>query len=183
MAKTKSKRNCFVSYHHDNDQDYLDEFRELRAGTKFSDYSLKNDIGHLTDETIYQKVREKMRLCSVTIVLIGSRTGHREWIDWEIWSSLRPYTHSYDPNKSFKPNGLLGIYLPVNWSYSIPDRFQDNVESGYAVEMDWEDVYNASKLEKKIAKAFNNREKQHLIDNTRERQDGNYGNFLGIRVK
>jgi hypothetical protein len=178
----KRSTNCFISYHHNNDQDYLEELRELKMGMKFSDYSLKLDIGHLEWETIYRKIRAKMRLCSVTIVLVGSRTGHREWVDWELWASLRPYTHPFDPNKSFKPNGLLVIYLPVNWSHSIPDRLQDNIDSGYAVEMNWEDVFNKKVFQSKIRKAYNRRSQESLIDNRRKRQEGNDINFLGFKI-
>ena len=80
----KKTRNCFVSYHHKKDQKYLLKLRKVITNMKVTDYSLKDDIGHLTDETIYKKVREKMRNCSVTVVLIGETTVHRKWIDWKI---------------------------------------------------------------------------------------------------
>jgi len=83
MAIEQKIRNCFVSYHHDRDQKYISKLRRVIAQMKVADYSLKEDIGHLTDETIYKKVRERMRSCSVIVVLIGERTGHRKWIDWE----------------------------------------------------------------------------------------------------
>ena len=155
------------------------DFRELRAGTTVSDFSLKEDISHCSDETIYKKIREKMRWCSVTIVLIGKRTGHRVWIDREIWASLRRYNHPYDPRKSFKPNGLLGIYLPED-SHSVPDRLQDNIDSKYAVTMHWDQIYK--QLDKKINQAYQNREKQYLIDNGREKLTKNYWDILGIRI-
>ena len=117
-------RNCFICYHHDRDQDYLEELRANKADGIF-DYSLKNDISDLMNETIYKKIRQKMYRCSVTIVLIGNRTAHRKWIDWELWASLRSYRHPTDSSKNFIPNGLVGIYLPV-YSHSVPDRLQDN---------------------------------------------------------
>ena len=60
MAIEKKIRNCFVSYHHDNDQKYLASLRNVITHMKVADYSLKEDIGHLTDATIYKKVREKI---------------------------------------------------------------------------------------------------------------------------
>jgi hypothetical protein len=72
----KKIRNCFVSYHHKRDQKYISKLRKVITQMKVTDYSLKDDIGHLTDDKIYKKVREKMRSCSVTVVLIGERTGH-----------------------------------------------------------------------------------------------------------
>jgi len=180
MAIEKKSRNCFVSYHHDNDQKYLAKLRKVITNMKVADYSLKDDIGHLTDETIYKKVREKMRNCSVTVVLIGTRTGHRKWIDWEIWASLRGYTHRYDPLKSFKPNGLLAIYLPTS-SHSVPDRLADNIKSGYAVSMKWENLERD--FESKVNYAYWNRTNNaYKIDNSREREDSNSINILGIKI-
>lgn len=163
----KKTRNCFVSYHHERDNKYISKLRRVITLMKVADYSLKDDIGHLTDDTIYKKVREKMRSRSVTVVLIGERTGHRKWIDWEIWASLRGYTHPYDPYKSFKPNGLLGIFLPVE-SHSVPNRLQDNIDSGFAVTMKWENLERD--FESKVNNAYWNRTNvPRKIDNSRER--------------
>lgn len=175
-----SVRNCFVSYHHENDQKYLHRLRKTILNARVSDYSLKDDIGHFTKDTIYKKVREKMRNCSVTIVLIGDTTGHRKWIDWEVWASLRSYTHPSNPLLSFKPNGLLVIFLPVS-SHSIPARVQDNINSGYAVCMKWENLQRD--FENKISFAYSRRTKKaHRIDNTRPRQERNYFDFFGFKL-
>jgi len=180
MAIEKKKRNCFISYHHDYDQEYLEELREVITNMRVADYSLKDDIGHLTDETIYKKVREKMRNCSVTVVLVGSKTGHRKWIDWEIWASLRSYTHPTNKLKSFYPNGLLVIFLPTE-THSIPNRLNDNIKSGFAVSMRWKNLQKdfESKVNYAYWKRFNHNDK---IDNTRERQTRNYMNVLGLKI-
>ena len=176
----KKTRNCFVSYHHDRDQKYIAKLRRVITSMKVADYSLKDDIGHLTDETIYKKVREKMRNCSVTVVLIGERTGHRKWIDWEIWASLRGYNNPYEPLKSFKPNGLLAIYLPTD-SHSVPDRLKDNIDSGFAVSMKWGHLERD--FESKVNYAYWNRSNlDYKIDNSRERLDSDYSNFFGFRI-
>lgn len=176
----KKTRNCFVSYHHERDQKYISKLRKVITEMKVADYSLKDDIGHLTDDTIYKKVREKMRSCSVTVVLIGEQTGHRKWIDWEIWASLRGYTHPSDPYKSFKPNGLLGIFLPVE-SHSVPNRLQDNIDSGFAVSMKWENLERD--FESKVNYAYWNRTNvPRKIDNSRERMEEDYWDFLGFRI-
>ena len=121
-----------------------------------------------------------MRNCSVTIVLIGEKTGHRKWIDWELWASLRGYTHPTDPKRSFYPNGLLAIYLPGS-RHSVPERLQDNIDSGYAVSMRWKNLERD--FESKVNYAYSKRTKNaHLIDNSRERIDRNYFNFLGIKL-
>ena len=176
----KKLRNCFVSYHHEYDQKYLRKLRRLIGEMKVADYSMKHDIGDYTNETIYKKVRQKMRSTSVTIVLIGERTGHRKWIDWEIWASLRGYTHPYDTLKSFKPNGLLAIYLPVD-SHSVPNRLQDNIDSGYAVRMKWDNLERD--FESKVNYAHWSRTNiARKIDNGRERMDSNYWDVFGFRI-
>lgn len=180
MAIKQITRNCFVSYHHDYDQEYLAKLRKIIKKMKVSDFSLKDDIGHYTDETIYKKIRRKMYNCSVTVILVGEKTGHRKWIDWEIWASLRSYKHPYDPQKSFRPNGLLAVFLPSN-SYSIPDRLQDNIDSGYVVCMDWEDL--ETEFQEKVELAYKNRNSaKSRIRNKREKIDRNYLSLLGFRI-
>lgn len=164
-------RNCFICYHHDRDQDYLEELRANGADRIF-DYSLKKNISDLMNNTIYKKIRQKMYRCSVTIVLIGKRTGHRKWIDWELWASLRPYKHPFDSSKNFISNGLVGIYLPVN-SHSVPDRLQDNIDSGYAVTIHWEDI--DKDLDDAVEQAYKNRMFfRKRINNSREQMTKNY---------
>lgn len=173
-----NKRNCFVSYHHERDSRYVERLRRIIGPLQIADYSLKDDIGHLTDETIYKKVRGKMRNCSVTIVLVGGRTGHRKWIDWEIWASLRGYNHQH-PLKCFKPKGLLAIFLPCQ-NHSIPDRLQDNIDSKFAVCMNWKNLERdfESKVNFAHWKRTNN---AYQIDNSRKRMERNYWGLLGHR--
>ncbi len=172
-------RNCFISYHHEKDEEALVKLRKVVSGQSLFDYSLKEDISEYTDDTIYQYIRDKMRRSSVTIVLIGERTGDRMWIDWELWASLRRYTHPYDYRHSFLPNGLLGIYLPVD-EHCVPNRLQDNIDSGYAVTMHWRNV--GQSLESKIEEAFINREtKARKIDNSQPKLTDNHTRFLGLR--
>lgn len=167
-----STRRCFVSYHHDLDEDYAIALRDWLSGTTVMDYSLKDDISHLTDEGIYQTIRKKMRRCSVTVVLIGESTGSRKWIDWELWASLREYNNATDPLRSFRANGLLGIFLPTV-SHDIPDRFRDNIESRFAVSMKWENVERD--FYKKIDYAYWKRtHNRYQISNSRIRQLSDY---------
>lgn len=176
----KQSRNFFVSYHHDFDQAYLEQLRELKQGMKVADYSLKEDISEYTDEEIYKVIRDRMRTCSVTIILIGERTGHRKWIDWELWASLRSYKNSRNPRRSFKPKGLLAIYLPTA-SHSVPERLQVNINSGYAVSMRWKNIERD--LESKINYAIWKRDNaSHEIRNNLERFERNAINFLGLRI-
>ena len=176
----KQSRNFFISYHHDYDQKYAKALNKARKGMKLANYSLNSDISEYTDEQIYKVIRNKMRACSVTIILIGERTGHRKWIDWELWASLRGYKNSSNPKRSFKPKGLLAIYLPTA-GHSVPERLQANIDSGYAVSMSWKNL--GRDLESKINYAIWKRDnyKNEIINNI-ERAERNNINFFGFKI-
>ena len=111
------------------------------GGDYFINGSVKDgDIDDsLQDERIRQIIRDKyLRNTTVTLVLIGTETAKRKFIDWEISSSIRDT--SYNPR-----SGLLGIILPtvprdyfgkVPEEY-IPPRLLDNVKTGYAKLHEW----------------------------------------------
>lgn len=92
--------------------------------------------------------------------MIGSETYKRKWIDWEINASLRPYGDR-------KRNGLLGSYLPD--AIDTPARLQENIDTGYAVTMKWENI--SWKLKSKIQEAFD--DKDQLVYNTRLKRQRN----------
>jgi len=153
-----SKRHkVFISYHHGEDQKYADRLREFYGSSRaIIDKSMYADLGHLQDETILKKIRRDHLLDStVTVVLVGNYTWGRKWVDWEINSSLRPYAER-------TVNGLVGIYLPEHSRKHF--RLTDNIESGYALKLNWKDV--ESKLIETIHKAWNRRKRRDLIDNT-----------------
>lgn len=154
----------FVSYHHSNDQDKADYLRTFYGkNNTIIDRSLDEEINSDNDDYILSQIRNNhLKDSTVTIVLIGSETSKRKWVDWEIYSSLRPYG-------SRSRNGLVGIYLPT--AGETPDRLQDNINSGYAVTMNWKDL--STKLNTKIEEAFNNRTKAELVSNSRPRRKRN----------
>lgn len=154
----------FVSYHHANDQAKADYLRtEYGENNTLLDRSLNEAYEDMTDDEILAAIRtEHLKDSTVTIVLIGSETANRKWVDWEIYASLRPYGKR-------SRNGLLGIYLPT--AGETPARLQDNIDSGYAVTMKWENI--SWQLESKIEEAYNNRNKSDLVRNSRKRRERN----------
>lgn len=154
----------FVSYHHANDQEQADHLRVTYGNDNtLLDKSLDEAYEDMSDDEILAAIRtEHLKDSTVTIVLIGSETANRKWVDWEIYSSLRPYG---DRSR----NGLLGIYLPT--AGDTPARLQDNIDSGYAVTMKWENI--SWQLESKIQAAFDNRSKTDLVVNSRKRRERN----------
>ena len=123
-------RKVFVSYSHRLDQSAADEFRMLFSDERdvFIDKSIRHDIGELETDSIKRQLRKLIADSSVTVVLIGSETGGRKWVDWEIYNSL---TQAEGNNR----NGLLGVRIKHK-EHWVPDRANDNIpEMGLII--DW----------------------------------------------
>ena len=158
------RHKVFISYHHDEDQEYADRLRLLYGESKaIIDKSMYDDLSHLQTETILKRIRREHLLDStVTVVLVGEHTWGRKWIDWEIYSSLRGYGER-------TVNGLLGVYLPKHRRKHF--RLTDNVRSGYAIKIKWEDV--ETEFIDAVHKAWNGRRRTNLIDNSRPLRERN----------
>ena len=105
----------FISYHHANDQWYKDTLVKFGKEYKiFDDYSV--DTGDISDDLTTDQIRETirdeyLRDSTVTILLVGTETKHRKYVDWELYSSM------YD-GKINKKSGIIVVQLPsVNPSY------------------------------------------------------------------
>lgn len=134
------KRKIFVSYHHDSDQLYYNEFSRFFSDQyeTIQDRSLDRLIDSDDVEYVMRRIREKyITGTSCTIVLCGPQTRWRKYVDWEIKATLD------------KRHGLIGINLPnnipspINGGCHKPDRLQDNIDSGYAVWTNWESLTEA----------------------------------------
>src|SRR5690606_23807434 len=98
------KRRAFVSYHHDGDQFWYDQFsgwaRDLEL---FTNRSLQEPVD--SDDLqnyVHRYIREHhINGTSITIVLCGPETWKRKCVDWEIGSTVN------------KGHALLGIALPT----------------------------------------------------------------------
>ena len=139
-AMANHRRECmtprhkvFISYHHDNDQAYKEQFEKLFEDRHEIIVSRAVGMGDINEslptETIRQKIRDKyLSDSTVTVVLIGSQTWQRKHVDWEISSSLRDTENS-------SRSGLLGILLPTYPLYAqkkyvkstVPPRLYDNL--------------------------------------------------------
>ncbi|PIW65687.1 MAG: hypothetical protein COW12_00565 [Candidatus Omnitrophica bacterium CG12_big_fil_rev_8_21_14_0_65_45_16] len=137
------RRKVFISYFK-GDKNWVDSFVKQYGPEGEGIFTPKalgvNDIDDFVNsdnpEYIMSQIREKyLGDSSVTIVLIGSCTHSRRYVDWEIKSSLRRGTILAGPI----PNGLIGITIPPlssgpNWPH-LPDRFKRNFQKngkGYA---------------------------------------------------
>lgn len=89
----------------------------------FDDYSVKEPYNSLSASYIKGKIREKIRLASVTICLIGHTTYMSEWVAWEIETSVE------------EGNRLIGVRLHRNFYADIPPR---GLVSRNAPIVDWQ---------------------------------------------
>ncbi|MFC1536782.1 TIR domain-containing protein [Pseudomonadota bacterium] len=87
-----TRRNTFLSF----DFDDIDEVNLLRAHAKndkseieFVDRSVKDSINSERAEYIKQKIVERIRQCSQTVVYITDTTHSSEWVKWEVEKSLQ----------------------------------------------------------------------------------------------
>lgn len=131
----QTKRKIFVSYHHGGDQWYYNEFSRIFSDTYdvAQDSSLDRAIDSDDPNYVMRRIRENnISGTSCTIVLCGGQTPQRKYVDWEIKATLD------------KSHGLIGINLPGSMTNNsgvvVPDRFNDNYHSGYAVWLQWHEL-------------------------------------------
>lgn len=117
------KRRVFISFDHD-DTAQVNGFLGLRNiidNLEFYNHKLDHEIQGQSDAYKRRKIREKyIRPSSVTIVLIGNRTAHSKWVDWEIEDSIAEGNGLL----GFRTNGPIPPRLPSDhvgdWQ---PDKF------------------------------------------------------------
>ena len=170
-----NRHKVFVSYHHDNDQEYRDLFEGLFSDIHDIIVSQSVQIGdidqNLKTDTIRQKIRDEyLRDSTVTVVLIGAETWKRKHVDWEIGASIRQTQYS-------SRSGLLGILLPTYpiypkyYPYTIPPRLYDNIQCGFANIYGWNT--NPNRVQSWIHDAFDRRKKIN--------PDNSYSSFVNNR--
>lgn len=131
-----NKRKVFISYYHgDQDdvnkfvKDFGDVFIPRTVGVRDGDFEFDSN----DPQYVMRKIREqKLQDSTVTIVLIGSCTHSRRYVDWEIKASLQ--------QGQTLPNGLIAINLPYMGNEGgLPPRVlanrevdNNNNELGYA---------------------------------------------------
>jgi len=128
----KPKRNVFISYHHGDDievRTFVKRWTETEKvfipkglGLRFTDDIINSD----NPEYVMAQIRKKyLQNASVTIVLLGTCTHSRRYVDWEIKASLRQEIGG-------RPNGLMGIILPsLGRAAHLPLRLEENWNNGH----------------------------------------------------
>jgi hypothetical protein len=165
------RRKVFIS-HYKGDENEVNEFINQFAYREkvFIPYVLGaniNDdfISSTNTEYVMTQIRSKyLQDTTVTLVLVGSCTHSRRYVDWEIKSSLR--------RGSYTPNGLLGIILPSQGSTAyLPPRLEENWSKDHinCYSKYWIYPSSADQLREIIEDAFTARtSRAHLINNSRD---------------
>ena len=174
MPYNGTRRKVFIS-HYKGDKTEVDDFIDYFGNQErvFNPFVLgANDNDDFIESTntdyVMGQIRKKyLQDTTVTIVMIGSCTHSRRYVDWEIKSSLTQ-------GESI-PNGLIGILLPsaANGAHlpPLPPRFEENWEreneNCYARYLYYP---NTSKLLGQwIDDAYNRRtSRAHLIKNSQD---------------
>lgn len=111
-------RKVFFSFHHAGDILRIGQIRNtwLTKGEDcgYVDAADWEKIKRGGDEAVKRWINDQLNGTSVTVVLIGSQTASRPWVQYEIMQSHK------------KGNGLLGIYIDgvkdLHGNYSIRGR-------------------------------------------------------------
>lgn len=159
------RHKIFVSFHHASDQAYYDAFSRAFHDTHevIYDNSLERQIDSDNVDYVMRRIREKhIHGTSCTLVLVGANTWGRKYVDWEMYATLE------------KQHALIGVQLPTapldpNGRVIVPGRLHDNIRSGFASWLTWQQVTaDVARLERAIAEA--KARAKSLIVNTRERR-------------
>ena len=96
-------------------RDYVDVLEVLIGSNNiYKGEQNDEDLSHLKEDTIWDKLKDRIYDSSVTVVLIskGMRKSHWDkfqWIPWEIRYSLCEYAKD---KRTSHTNGLIAVVLP-----------------------------------------------------------------------
>ena len=142
---TNNKHKVFISYHHENDEDYKEALLVLNEEHElFIDASVDTgDIDEkLDDDAIREKIRDEyLKNSTVTIVLVGTETKNRKHIDWEIYSSM------FDGAVN-KQSGILVINLPATGVVTCTAAHGDDEKRSVYPESSWFSVTTRTEYER-----------------------------------
>lgn len=135
------RHRVFISYQHSRDQVFYEAFSRAFHDTHeaFFDNSLERRIDSDNADYVIRRIREDyIRGTSCTIVLVGAEIWGRKYVDWEIKATLD------------KEHALIGVQLPtlpinpLTNRVNVPARLSDNIDSGYALWVRWDQLTASS---------------------------------------
>lgn len=118
MSKSK---NIFISHHHKDDNAVTD-FTNLLSG---KNYGIRNSSIRVKDKnksrleknqiprkTLERLLKMKIKWAGTVVVLIGSKTHSREWVNWEIESAGK------------QGKRILGVFMKGAKDSDIPESLE-----------------------------------------------------------
>ena len=169
------RHKCFVSYHHADQpeaEEFIDSFEDVFIPRVLGVSDEDDFIDSEDTDYVMDMIREKYLTDStVTIVLVGSCTWARRYVDWEVFSTLRN-------DKLNRRSGLVAIELPSaagdSSATKLPPRVGDNVSGADGYTRWWTYPSTQSSFRDMVEEAFVARTaKSDLIENTRSRKLNN----------
>lgn len=166
LPEVKTRRKTFVSYYHNDDQNYQQRFHNLfddlvvTKSVKYGDIDSENSTDYI--KQLIQN--DFLNDVTILVVLVGPKTKCRKHVDWEISGALNlKVGNSYA--------GLIGLLLPTHPDYgkssytadNLPKRLAANLDSGYASLYDWTD--DRLTMQKRIESAYLKRNEHTKIIN------------------
>ncbi len=116
------RRTVFVSHFGGDRQtvrEFIDQWSHVFIPKQLGVYDDEDFINSSNPPYVMTQIRKKfLGDSTVTIVLLGSCTHSRRYVDWEIKTSLR--------RGGYTPNGLLAILLNGQTRAHLPPRFKLN---------------------------------------------------------
>jgi len=116
-----TSKNVFISHHHKDDK-AVSDFTNLLAG---KDYNVRNSSIRVNDKnkdrlekkqiprkTLERLLRMKMKFAGTVVVLVGSQTHSREWVNWEIEEAER------------QGKRILGVFMQGAKDSDIPEALE-----------------------------------------------------------
>lgn len=152
MVKKKA-HNIFISHHH-NDIEEVTKLKELLKshGHDIRDRSIdeKDKNKAIDPEYIKSIIRPRIDWAGTMIVLIGSETHSRKWVNWEI-----DYAHKNDKR-------IVGIFIRGAKESEVPEKHNDY---GDAL-VGWNDdnIMSAIKGELNVWLTPNGQERDPIVD-------------------
>lgn len=109
-------RRAFISYEGE-DRNRAKGFRLLKWNQNVEldifDRHLLDPVQSQNNDYIKQCIREKMKGCSVAVVLIGEQTAQSAWVDWEVRYAME------------QGKGIVGIVVKDGGTVEIPQSLKD----------------------------------------------------------
>ncbi len=115
--RAQTDTHVFISFASEDE----DEVNLLRGQAKndkteleFDDFSLKQAVSSENEDYIKQRIRERIKRASVTVVYLTPDSAKSKWVDWEIAESLK------------RGKSVIGVYKGDKPPSKLPDAFAEH---------------------------------------------------------